>query len=430
MGIPLDTKRRRRSYANYKPGRERRRPSNDPLRILIYLIIIGGSGWVLFNQETITPEIQQRVDNVSNTVRPTPRPTADPTEVAIQAEEAYNSGNLQRAVELYGEAADIDPSNVEFHFQQARLLIFMSAMEYDPAERERLLEDAFQAANDAKFADATRPEGYAILGKAYDWAGDPERAITEINRAIDLDEEYALSYAYLAEAYVELDRWDQALETIETAISLDPDDPDIRRDFGWIYENFGDWFNASIQYELAIEGAPSLAYLRVALARTYRQEGRYNEALDQLFEAQELNPQNPVIAFQIGLTYESFIGNQESAIEAYQSATELDPNYGTPWFRLGEISYYRLDWPNAIEAHSQALELGVDSVNIPWQLGISFVNEGRCSEALPFLRQTIGEIDAFAEASRQAIVEQVNLALETCEQPTVVPPTPIPAPDN
>lgn len=432
MGIPLRRgRRKRRSYADYRPPRRHQGPRNDPFRILFYLLVIAGALWVYFHQEEARaylfaglPQAEQATASTVQSSTPTPDINAALAETVAQAEQAYQEGRLAQAIDLYRQAAEINPANVDYHFQIARLLLFNSAMQYGD-QRRATLSEAEVAANDAITADPFNAAGYAILGKVYDWQNRPDQALSTIRQALDYDPNYAVGMAYYAEALVDLDRWDEALQTIEQALALAPNDVDVRRDYAYILERLGDYASAATQYETALRLHPNLPYLHMALGRAYRVLGRYTEAQDQFFAAQLIEPGNPLIAFELGYTYESFVGDPATALQYYQRAVELDEAFGNAWLRLGALYFYSQSYAEAVAAYEQALALGVTSGDLNYQLGFAYAQQGACAEAIPYLREA--QVEAQDD---QRILDIIAQAYEACSQtmPTPLPVTPTTAP--
>lgn len=435
MGIPIGggrrRGRRRRSYADYKPPSRNQGPKDDPFRVVFYLILIGAALWVYFNQETVKAEFLDRIGEVSFGERAeegsgatapngaTPLPTFQPEDYAAQGEQAYREGNLVGAIGFYREAASLEPNTIEYHVEVARLLLFQSAMEYGD-QRMASLEEALQAANGAILADPERPEGYAIMGKVLDWSGEYDRALSEISRALEIDQTYAEGHSYLAETMIDLDRWDQAQQEAQEALALAPDNVDVRRDYAYVLENLADYAGAATQYEAALRLHPKLPYLHMALGRIYREVGRYQEAIDQFFNVETIDPTNVLIPFEIGRTYESYVGDPNAALQYYERAVDADPYYPFPWARIGTIRYLQGSYVQAIPAFERALALDVDDVNIYYQLGLSYAYEENCEEAIPKLLE--------AEQRSQgdeAILDVVQAGFEMCpEQAPRLTPTP------
>lgn len=443
MGISLKDQRRRgrrRSYADYRPPERNPRPRNDLLRIILYLILIGGGVWAYFNQDKVLSVIQGEgappetaaLAGEEGETAGTQRPSEADPEVApaagdleAQALDAYASGQLEMAIEYYQQAAELEPAMVRYYVEQARLLIYLSALQYGTAHDESL-EAAADAANRATLEAPFEPAGYAILGKVYDWQGRPDQAQSTIARALELDADYALAHSYLAEAQVDLDRWEQSQETIAVALDLAPDNLDVRRDYAYILERLGDYASAATQYEAALQINPNLAFLRIALARAYRVEGQYDAALDQLFSAQVTDPDNPIIAFEIGRTYETYVGDPNEAIANYETATDMDPSYPLPWLRLGTLRYFQGRYADAISAFERSLALETETLDLLYQIGLSYAYEDRCDTAIRYLSQAYDQAEG-----DERILDAVSTGYELCAQPTPLPPaTPVDTPDQ
>jgi tetratricopeptide (TPR) repeat protein len=430
VGIPLKDQRRRirrRSYANYKPPSPNRGPRNDPFRIVVYIVLIAAGVWAYRNQETVSgwlfegeslSERRQAATVADSVERPdaqTAEDDAPASNLEAQAEEAYQDGNLPQAIDLYRQAAEANPNNVNNHVQVARLLIYEAGL-MTSDNSAAALDEALEAANDAVLVDPYDPAGYAIMGKVYDWQGRPDQASSTILQALDIDEDYALAHSYLAEAFVDLDRWDQAQESIEKALALQPDNVDIRRDYGYVLENLGDYAAAATQYEAALRIHPRLPYLRVALARVYRELGDYDTALNHLFEAQSAAPSNPMVAFEIGRTYETYIGDTNEALSYYERVVDLDESFGGAWQRMGSLRYFNGHYGDAIIAFEQAIALDSMPDDLLYQVGLAYAQEGRCETAQTYLDEAQA-----AAGENELIAEAIQSGYDICSAPTPLP---------
>lgn len=427
MGIPIGgggRRGRRRSYADYRPSNRRQRPRSDPFRVVFYLVLIAGGIWVYLNPDVLRGQFESL--SLGSQTQPGEEPvgppsdaaTADTVDYAAQAEDFYSQGQLEEAINTYQQAGVSDPTVVEYPFQEARLLLYSSSMEYGD-RRDAILQLALDAANRAILANLEDPRGYAILGKIKDWQGKPEEALNDIQRALELQKDLPIANSYLAEALVDLNRWDQAQTTIEYAYSLDPNNVDVRRDYAYVMESLGDYVSAAAQYEAAVQLEPNLPSIRMALGRAYRVNGRFTEALDQFFSVETLFPTNALVPYEIGRTYETYVGDPTSAIESYERAVELDQDFAAPWVRLGVLYYDQGNYPQAALAFEQAVALGVDSVDVYLQLGLAHANVGECAKAMQPL-QTARSMSPDDER----VTDLVNSALELCSLPTPTPGPP------
>ena len=420
MGIPIHGKgRRRRSYADYQPPRRHQGPRSDPFRIVFYILLIGAALWVYLNPDVVRNVFAAQFPKGSPVASTIGQPTATPTQsvdYAAQAKQSLDAGLLDDAIANYHKAGQAEPNNVEYPFQEARLLIYRAALEYGE-QYDQTIQDAEDAANRAILADPSDARGHAILGKIKDWSDHPEAGLSELQRAVELDPDLAIAHSYMAEVLIDLDRWEQAQTTIDKAMELDPNSVDVRRDNGYILESLGDYASAQTQYEAALQLAPNLPNIKVALGRIYRVNGDFQSALDQFSDVESLYPNNALIAYEIGRTYETYVGDPNSAAEAYEHSVELDENFVSPWLRLGMLYYMQESYADSASAFEKVMELGVeDNVDVLYQLGLDYVNIGDCAKAIPMLTKarTLAEND-------DRILDAINNGFETCSEPTPTP---------
>lgn len=433
MGIKLGGPRRRRSYADYKPPSRKQRPRSDPFRVIFYLAVIAGAVWVYLNASAIRSEVLTNLlpslvaSRPVASTGPTPTASLQPDQLAAQAQQAYKAGDIPDAIDLYGRAAGALPNSVEYHFQVARLLVFQSALQTGQ-QHDATLKQALDAANKVILANPERPEGYAIYGKVLDWQGQADQAVSQISRALEIDKNYALGQSYMAEALVDLQRWDEAQKTIDQARSLDSKNPDILRDYGYILESLGDYAAAATQYQASLAIEPNQPYVKLALARADRSIGKYQDALDQLFATDTLAPKTPLIQFELGVTYETYVGDPNSAIKYYEQATVDDPNYAAPWLRLGTIYYGQAAYQQAIPAFEQAIQLGItDRPKVYIDLALAYALQSRCDQAILNLQKA----EPLVKPDDTQSLDQIKQGYKLCPAVTPSPgknrPTPAPS---
>ncbi|PIS21402.1 hypothetical protein COT51_03000 [candidate division WWE3 bacterium CG08_land_8_20_14_0_20_41_15] len=129
------------------------------------------------------------------------------------------------------------------------------------------------------------------LGDMYARHGNYEMAITEFQKAVELNPVYASAYHNIGNVYVQMSKTEEAIES----------------------------------YQKAIEIAPGLWQSNQNLAVLFYQEGKYQEAVDCLVKAISANPQNSLLFSNLGITYQQ-LGNKEEAAKAYEEALRLNPS--------------------------------------------------------------------------------------------------------
>ena len=165
-----------------------------------------------------------------------------------------------------------------------------------------------------------RPTGNIAAYQAYlrglDYTrvrGDDYRlAIQMFERAVELDPEFALSYAELSVAHSYLynagydqteDRRSRAKAAVDEALALQPELPEAHRAMAYYYyHGYRDYERALEELAIARRGLPNDSRIIEVTAFIWRCQGKFEAALDRMKEAFELSPQDALLTYEIGLT--------------------------------------------------------------------------------------------------------------------------------
>ncbi|HUF72650.1 MAG TPA: hypothetical protein VMR74_07110 [Gammaproteobacteria bacterium] len=162
-------------------------------------------------------------------------------------------------------------------------------------------------------------------------------ALADLDRAIELDAEFALAYAHRART---LGR-SIVNTSIGTAFDAAERDSALDRAF------------ADAERALTLEPANGLAH--VARARIHAYTWRFAEALADLEQAIRASPNDPVVLRDYGLV-QAYAGDPAGAIEQSRRSISLDPRNYEAYFYFGLASLFSGDGPAALAAYRQALE--------------------------------------------------------------------------
>ena len=219
-------------------------------------------------------------------------------------------------------------------------------------------------------------------------AGTYYQASKRLERSIELDDQYALSHARLAETYLEINSTEKAQEQVLRAISLAPDPS-----------------------KLAIADG---AYLE-AVAATVRRDfavavGYYEKILEQAPENEKANAY-----VNLGRAYEKN-ENLNKAIESYTEATKRDPQSPAGFLRLAVLYSRRQDSAKAEAAFQEAEKLyqtmsnDEGRVEVLYQRGALLARTGRLPEARAQLERVL-EILKNVDNKYQLVRTQLQLSL-------------------
>lgn len=179
--------------------------------------------------------------------------------------------------------------------------------------------------------DASNAELYIQRGKSYLFSGQPEKAIEDYNKALELDlKNNAQAYRELGHAYFHLWQADKVIEYYTKAIELEP--------------------NVSADY-----------FMR---GQAYKNSNEYEKAIEDFTKGLKIEPEATWICYR-GLCYFK-IGELDKAKEDFDKALEVSKDLGQTYYQLGSIYGYDLKQNDkALEYYSKAIEL---NSNFAWSI--------------------------------------------------------------
>ena len=160
------------------------------------------------------------------------------------------------------------------------------------------------------------------------------QAIERFERAVELDPEFALAHAELADCYSLLnwyvepppaEAWQKAKASAIKAVEVDPDLPEAHGALGFVRLHYDrNWEEAERELRRAIELKPSNQVAHRWYAYSLSAMGRHDEAFTEIQRARAILPQSPVMA--TGVANVLFLaGRFDDAIGQCRKALELDP---------------------------------------------------------------------------------------------------------
>ena len=200
---------------------------------------------------------------------------------------------------------------------------------------------------------------YFLQGKDEIHNLDAMRARQSLEKAVDLDPQFAMAYLYLAQSYLELgniEARDKAYNNakihsekatekerfqIDAAYALS-----IERDFPKRFRILKEW----------TEKYPKEKEAHYELAFYYRGRGMFNEAAQEYQKALDLDPNMAHALNMLAYTY-SDLGNYNKAIEVFKRYAVVKPEDANPLDSIAELYFQMGDLDTAIAKYNKALEV-------------------------------------------------------------------------
>ena len=328
-------------------------------------------------------------ENPFNPLLPTPTPTRTALSYLAEAEDYYKSGQLVNALKTYERATELERENDEAFRQQAWLLIQLGhpARAVTPAEKAVSIKDNAQ--------------NLTMLAMALDWSGRYDEAIEIALRGVDSDPLSAEAHAVTAEIYMDKGNWARALDEIETAVKLSPDNALVQRNRGYVLDNQGRHKEAVSAFARAAELAPKLGYIYTTAGNGYLALGEYDNAITQYEKTVEATPDSPVGYDALGHA-SALAGDPDRGLSMLKKAIEIDPEYGPAYAHLGRLYYTQLNYESAIDNFLKAFDLGVSNEEYFYELGLAYAYLDDCTNAVKWLQKAL-EVNPESAPAMQGI---------------------------
>lgn len=371
--------------SNKRLNMNKHKRRGNPIRILLLVVLIGVG--IYLNQVVIA--------DVPPLFISTPTATRAPESFVIDAQTLENEGKISQAIEAYKQAILADSMNTGNYISLARLLIYLNR--YD---------EALEQASNALLINENNAMAYALRGWAQGLSGDYLNGTASLKRAIELDPNNHIPYAYIAEVYgLQYESNTAIIGVIDNAISnsikardLSPNSLETHRARGYIQELVGSYGEAVQEYAAAIainKYIPEL-YMRLGRVYYYPDVAEYDLAVQAFTEADLLNPSDPLPDIYLSKVYQTQ-GSYATAIQYAEKAIVDDPEDPYLYGNLGVLYYRNYEYPNAIEmlrlvirggtsesgVTVEPLPLDYGTISQYYQIyGLSLARVDECTEAL------------------------------------------------
>jgi serine/threonine protein kinase/Tfp pilus assembly protein PilF len=219
-------------------------------------------------------------------------------------------------------------------------------------------------------------EAYVYYLRGNDYSSRPYQnpdnliiAIEMYEKAIDLDDKFALAHAWLSHVYSGM-YWfhgrsekhrTMAWEESEKALNLDPELPEAHWARGaYYYWCRLDYANALEELEIALKSQPKNSRILATVGHVHRRQGKFVEALSYYKRAYELNPQSSMLEENLAGTLRG-LRRYSEAKDYYEQAISLAPN--EDFLHFVKATLY-LIWKGNTDETRKALDRASQYINL------------------------------------------------------------------
>ena len=273
------------------------------------------------------------------------------------------------------------------------------------------------------------------LGDVYVKSGDDMRAIAYYEKIISTRPNDVASLNALGGIYRRLERYDDSLRVLRTALSLGGK-AEVNYNLGFTYRSMGDYDKAIDCFESVIASDPgdTLAYNHLGVIYTLRKE--YQKAMTTYKRGLQVDPNHPVLQLNLAEICETLHADGEAAV-AYEAALRAKPGwieavrkYAALLLRchktqaaesvvtkaialhpsdaglfalLGRIALKRFDYDAAVSALKKASALDPENTTVISSLADAYEKKGALENGSALIRQAENNFPSDAVVSEQYV---------------------------
>ena len=255
---------------------------------------------------------------------------------------------MDQAILLFEQATEIDPN----YPQAWAALAAVYGLKAGYLSLPGLFDKAVRAGRRAVELDRQLPQGHQWLGSAYNARGEEDLALEHLERAVRLDPDNGVSHILLSRVlWLRFARFEEAIESAERAVRLSSESGNIHMQLGLLYTLVERYDDAEAACRKAAELQKRSTYgfdemrtvgAGMRLGYVYYRQGRWGEAIDA-YEQERADLE----------------ARQDHALSE-RTAIELRQKLGAALLRGGRPEEGEDELRRAIESYRQRRETGAD----------------------------------------------------------------------
>lgn len=230
------------------------------------------------------------------------------------------------------------------------------------------------------------PGALNLLGALHQQKGDAAAAIEFLEKAISIAPENADFHSNLSAAYFSTRDFEKAEQALEKALSYQPDNPSVNANMASVLLEQSRFDRAySFAAKAHREGPDSFKYAK-QLGDCCCQTDRFEEAVDAFKACIAINAEHAEVTNSLGYAYER-LGKSAEAEKYYRRALEIRPNSPEILNNLAGVLWRAGNEEEGKKYYDRALNSPADHWSDPVRMAVTYMNAGDNDRALSIFEQ-------------------------------------------
>ena len=298
----------------------------------------------------------------------------------------HQSGQLQRAEQIYQQVLQISPRNAD----ALNLLGFLAYQVGRCEVAANLIAKAIEV-------DSKQYIFFINLGLVRQEQGELDKSIEAYHKAIEINPNDSDVYNNLGNTLQEQGELDKSIEAYYKAIEINPNDSDVYNNLGNTLQEQGELDKSIETYHKAIEINPNDARIYYNLGAAQKKQGKLDNAIQTYQQAIEINPDDAEIYNSLGTTLQKQ-EKLDQAIQVYHRALEINSNYSEAFYNLGLALQEQGELDQAIQAYHRALDVNPSYSEAYNNLGIALKEQENLDDAIQAYHRALAISPSYSEA--------------------------------
>jgi TolB-like protein/Flp pilus assembly protein TadD len=247
----------------------------------------------------------------------------------------FNEEGLNKGIEYFRQAIEKDPTYAVAYSGLADCSGALAVSGFVPPKD--VFPQAKEAALKAVEINDTLAEAHTSLGLVkmdYDW--EWLGAVTEFQRAIALNPNYAYAHVFYAVALRRMGRFEDAIADSKRALELDPLSLIVNMGLGDAFYLARQYDRAIGQYRKTLDLDPNYLSAHASLGRAYLQESMFREGIAEFEKMSLISPGNTEALSDLGYAY-ALAGRRAEAQKVLDQLKELSKRKYVPAGSIAQI---------------------------------------------------------------------------------------------
>jgi tetratricopeptide (TPR) repeat protein len=327
--------------------------------------------------------------------------------LASEGQAALRNQQFDRAAQVYEQIIKLDPGSAQGHSNLGLAL-------YLAAKYPRAITEFQKALELDPHLDHTK----VLLALSYFDSGEIVRATPLLEKAYQANREDPVIVAHLGLAYMRQDKDDKALAVLSHWVELEPNSPDAL-----YFKGKAAMYLASDSFVQLTKAAPDSYRMYQLRAEMLRQQGLSPAAINEYKKAISQKSDAAGLHYALGTLYRE-VGRLDEALAEFNEELRISPNDAMTDFFIGDVYLQQDNVEGAQQYLERALALQPGLADAQIDMAKTYHRQGKVADAVKLLQAVVAtdpdQQDAhyllFGLYKEQGQTEQARKELATFEE--------------